>query len=347
MPFRVLHVVESLGGGVLSSVLAMVDATPELDHHLAVWPRRSHADTGDELGAFTSVTALSHHPVRAVGDLRELVGRLRPADVHAHSSYAGLLARVVRPGVEVVYSPHCFAFERSDLGPSVRRVLRRVERSLVGRTSVLVACSPFEADLATELGHPDVVTVPNRALDPPGVRARFATPPRVVAVGRVGRQKDWRFLLTVKGYLEEVLGARVEWEWIGGGDDAGENALRDHDVHVTGWLPRGDVMERLAGAQVYVHTAAWEAAPISILEASAVGLPIAARGIATLVSLGVPGTVATAADLAARIVGLGDPTAWAAEQQRSLVFSSVHSADLQRDRLYTAYGHAPAELALR
>ncbi|WP_344776241.1 glycosyltransferase [Nocardioides panacisoli] len=347
MPFRVLHVVESLGGGVLTSVLAMVDATPGLEHHLAVWPRRSHADTGDDLAAFASVSTLSHHAVRAVVDLRELVGRLRPAEVHAHSSYAGLLARVVRPSTGVVYSPHCFAFERADLGSTTRRLVRRVERSLVGRTSVLVACSPFEATLAAELGHREVVTVPNRALDLPDVRARFATPLRVVTAGRVGRQKDWRYLLTVKGYLEEVLGGRVEWEWLGGGDEAGEDALREHGIHVTGWLPRGDVVRRLADAQVYVHTAAWEAAPISILEASAVGLPIAARGITTLVSLEVPGTVATAADLAARIVGLGDPNTWAAEQHRSLVFSSVHSADLQRDRLYAAYGHVPAELALR
>jgi glycosyltransferase involved in cell wall biosynthesis len=267
--------------------------------------------------------------------------------VHAHSSYAGLLARVVDPGADVVYSPHCFGFERSDLGPSARRVARRIERSLVRRTSVLVACSPFEAALAAELGHREVVTVPNRAFETPDLRARFTSPLRVVTVGRVGPQKDWRYLLTVKGYLEEVLGGRVEWEWIGGGDEAGEVALRDHGVDVTGWLPRGDVVKRLADAQVYVHTAAWEAAPISILEAAAVGLPIAARGIATLVSLEVPGTVATAADLAARIVELGDPTAWAAEQHRSLVYSAASSADLQRDRLYTAYGHASAELALR
>lgn len=347
MSFRVLHVVESLGGGVLSSVLAMVQATPDLEHHLAVWPRRSHADTGDRLAGFASVRVLAHHPARALGGLRELVAGLAPDEVHAHSSYAGLLARVIEPGADVVYSPHCFAFERRDLGPFARDVARRIERSLVRRTGVLVACSPFEAGLAAALGHRAVVTVPNRALDAPGVRARFATPLRVVAVGRIGPQKDWSYLLTVKGYLEEVLGGRVRWTWLGGGDPTGERALRDHGVDVTGWLPRGEVQERLAEAQVYVHTAAWEGAPISILEAAAVGLPIAARGIATLVSLEVPGTAPTAADLAARIVALRDPAAWAAAQQRSLDFSATHSADLQRERLHAAYGRTHAELALR
>lgn len=343
MSHRVLHVVESLTG-VLSSVLAMVEVTPHLDHHLAVWPLRSHADTGDHLDAFTTVTTLAREPIHAVGDLRQLVRRLHPDRLHAHSSYAGVLSRVVDPGVDVVYSPHCFAFERRDASRAENAVARRVERALVRRTSVLVACSPHEAMLARELGHRDVVTVPNRPLDPPDVRARFAEPLRVVAAGRLCPQKDWRYLLRVKGYLEEVLGGRVEWEWLGGGDPVAEDALRARDVHVTGWLPRKDVVKRLAEAQVFVHTAAWEGAPISILEAASVGLPIAARGIPTLVSLDVPGTARTAADLAGRIVTLADPASWAAEQRRSLLFAAAHSPELQQERLRTAYRLARAEL---
>lgn len=345
MAHRVLHVVESLTG-VLSSVLAMVEVTPDLDHHLAVWPLRSHADTGDDLARFATVTTLAREPIRARGDLRQLLRRLRPHRLHAHSSYAGVLSRVVDPGVDVVYSPHCFAFERRDAGRVANDVARRVERALVRRTSVLVACSPHEAVLARELGHREVVTVPNRPLDIPEVRARFAGPLRVVAAGRLCPQKDWRYLLTVKGYLEDVLGGRVEWEWLGGGDPVAEDALRARDVHVTGWLPRTDVVKRLAAAQVFVHTAAWEGAPISILEATSVGLPVAARGIPTLVSLGVPGTTRTAADLAGRVLALADPDLWAAEQRRSLHFAATHSPELQEEQLRTAYRLARAELVL-
>lgn len=344
---RILHVVESLGGGVVSSVLAMVDATPDLDHHLAFWPWRDHADTGDELAVFRSVHTLSTKPVRAVLDLRDLVHGLRPGRVHAHSSYAGLLARAVDLDVDVVYSPHCFAYERRDLGPAGRLALRQVERALVRRTAVLVACSPREAMLAEALGHREVVLVPNRALDPPAVRARHAEELRVVAVGRVSAQKDWRHLLAVKDRVEREHGRPITWEWLGGGDPDGEHALRDHGVAVAGWLPRGEVLRRLGDAQAYLHTAAWEAAPISIIEAASVGLPIAARGIGTLVSLGVPGVAATVGDLADRLVALHDPAVWVTEQQRSLTFAARHSADVQRERLNAAYRHAPARLALR
>ena len=74
MSSRVLHVTESLGGGVTSAVLAMVESTPHLDHHLAIWPRRSHAaDTGDRLDGFAGVTTLPVRTHRAVRELRRLL----------------------------------------------------------------------------------------------------------------------------------------------------------------------------------------------------------------------------------------------------------------------------------
>ncbi|MCR1782010.1 glycosyltransferase family 4 protein [Nocardioides carbamazepini] len=341
---RVLHLIESLGGGVLSSVLAMVDATPAVEHHVAVWPRRSHADTGDRLDAFSGVHELRRPLPQALRAADDLVHGLGPDQVHAHSSYAGLLARILNPAVDVAYSPHCFAFERQDLGAATRAGVRRIERSLAGRTAVLVACSPREAALARALGHRRVVTVPNRALDVPDLRARFSPDLRVVTVGRIGPQKDWPYLLRAKGYLEDVLGCHVEWEWLGGGDRDAERTLRAHGVSVAGWLPRTQVLERLSRAHVYVHTAAWEGAPISILEAAALGLPLVVRGIPGLLSLDVPGATRTAADLADRIGRLRDPDLWSAEQQRSLHFAAGHTLRRQRDRLTAAYGLATPDL---
>ncbi|GAA1525680.1 glycosyltransferase [Nocardioides humi] len=339
---RVVHLVESVGGGVLSSVLTMVDATPDIEHHLLTWPRRDHADTGDGRHLFGSTSSLSRRPLSAVRGLRAAVDLLSPDHLHAHSSYAGMLARSVELGVDVVYSPHCFAFERRDIGTVMRSGIRRVERSLIRRTAVLVACSPHEAALARNLGHRRVVTVPNRALTPPDARARHAASPRIVTVGRVGAQKDWRHLLAAKRAFDSAGLVPARWEWLGGGDARAEAELRDGGVAVSGWLPREDVVRRLASAQAYVHTAAWEGAPVSIIEAAAVGLPIVARRIPTLESLGVPGLAATPEDIALRLVGLHEPGLWAAEQQSSLAFAAEHSVAAQRRRLDTVYQHTPA-----
>ncbi|WP_436699569.1 glycosyltransferase family 4 protein [Nocardioides sp. BYT-33-1] len=342
---RVLHVVESLGGGVLTSVLSMVDATSDLEHHLAIWHRREHADTGDQRRAFTTVHDLPGQPHRAARQLRDLVATLAPDLVHAHSSYAGVLARSSDLGTSVAYSPHCFAFERTDLGAVARAALREVERSLVRRTDVLVACSPHEGGLAAELGFRRVVTVPNRALHPPKGRARRSEPFRVVAVGRVAEQKDWRHLIEVKREADRRAAADLtplRWEWLGSGDAEGEQALRAAGVEVSGWLPRAEVMARLGSAQAYVHTAAWEGAPVSILEAAAVGLPIVARVLPTLASDDVPGLETTVEGLAERLHDLREPLAWTRAHRRSLSFSAEHSASLQRYRLTTAYRYVPS-----
>ncbi|MBM7520306.1 glycosyltransferase [Nocardioides nitrophenolicus] len=343
---RVLHVVESLGGGVLSSVLSMVDATSDIDHQLAIWHRREHADTGDQRAVFGGVHDLPGPPHRAARSLRDLVAALAPDLVHAHSSYAGVLARSSDLGVPVAYSPHCFAFERTDLGTMSRTALREVERSLVRRTDVLVACSPHEAGLAAELGFRRVVTVPNRALHPPEGRVRRGEPFRVVAVGRVAAQKDWRHLIAVKREADRQAVADesepLRWEWLGSGDADGEDALRDAGVEVSGWLPRTEVLARLGSAQAYLHTAAWEGAPVSILEAAAIGLPIVARALPTLVSDDVPGLESTVEGLAERLLDLRGQLAWTRAHRRSLAFSDDHSVSLQRYRLTTAYRHVPA-----
>ncbi|WP_278257924.1 hypothetical protein [Nocardioides convexus] len=101
---------------------------------------------------------------------------------------------------------------------------------------------------------------------------------------------------------------------------------------------------RLATAQAYLHTAAWEAAPVSILEAAAVGLPVLARGIATLESLAVPGLGATPTDLADGLAALHDPAAWATARAASQQFSAASTAADQRAALEAAYGRSPAGL---
>lgn len=339
---RVLHVVESMGAGVMTSLLAMVDATPELEHHLAVWPRRSHDDTGAGRAAFTDVHALPTGLPAGVGALRAVAEGLTPHVLHAHSSYAGTLARVARPRcAPIAYSPHCFGFERSDLARGPRGLVRSVERVLARRTDLLVAVSPHEAALARELGHPRVTFVPNRAL-PLDATATLASPPgpgeplHVVALGRVSPQKDWAHFLAVRDHAVE-MGVEARWTWLGGGDETGARALRDAGVEVTGWLSHREVVDRLSDAHAYLHTAAWESAPLSVLEAAGAGLPLVVRDIASLASLGTPGVAPGPVGLATRLGLLRDDAHWYDAQSASLRFAQAHSRDAQRTALLDAY----------
>ena len=99
-------------------------------------------------------------------------------------------------------------------------------------------------------------------------------------MGRVRRQKDPDFFAAAARAARDL-----DWVWVGGGDEAGEGRLRAAGVRVTGWLERSAVLDELATADVYVHTAAWEGAPLSILEAARAGCPVVARKIAPLRTL--------------------------------------------------------------
>ncbi|MGN6250457.1 MAG: glycosyltransferase [Marmoricola sp.] len=338
---RVLHVSEAFGGGVVSSLLAMVESTPEVDHHLLAHARPGH-DTGVDLdGRFASVGTLAADPVRAVVGLRRQVRDLFPDVVHAHSSIAGAVVRLAGlDGPRIVYSPHCFAFERRDLSRAERLAYTGIERLLARRTDLLVAVAPHEMELAAALGHQRIAYTPNRTTATVGGRARFAQRPHVVAVGRICRQKDWRFLLHTKRYAEQQLGLDARWTWLGGGDPADEARLGAEGVEVTGWMDRGAVLAHLSQAQVYLHTAAWEAAPISVLEAAALGLPLALRSIPPLRSLALPGLADSVPALAGRLVELGAEETWTAAQRASLAVAERHSRRVQGEHLLRAYADA-------
>jgi glycosyltransferase involved in cell wall biosynthesis len=337
---RVLHVSDVMGGGVESAILAMVASTPEVDHHLLHRSRSGH-DTGAQLAAaFGSVQQLPADPFRAIGAIRRTARDLFPDVVHAHSSIGGVLVRLAGVGrARVVYSPHCFAFERRDIGVAQERLFRFVERALVPRTDLLVAVAPSELDRAVDLGHDRVAYAHNHAEVLP-VGARHATPLQVVTSGRIAPQKDWRYFLHLKRYVERQLGVRARWTWLGGGRPAEERALTEAGVSVTGWIARDQLLGRLSQAQVYVHTAAWEAAPMSLLEAAGLGLPLVVRSIPALDSLGVPGRRTSVVDLAERIGELQAPEEWTRAHRESLALAESHSAALQGKQLRQAYARA-------
>jgi hypothetical protein len=82
--------------------------------------------------------------VASAGALRRLDGYDSFEIVHAHSSKAGVLVRAVlpRPSGRVVYSPHCFGFNRSGAGG--RLLAWAVEQALVPRTGAIVAVCDWE-----------------------------------------------------------------------------------------------------------------------------------------------------------------------------------------------------------
>lgn len=278
---RVLHVTESYGGGVAYAIESYIRNSPDVEHHVLATVREAAKPGGRPVDV--PFTVLPAQSVKAISTLRRSVKTLQPDAVHAHSSIAGVLCRVAlanRSTRRLIYTPHCYAFERMDVGLPARIFFRAAERLLVRNTSVLAACGEHEEVLSRELGHRDVRFIPNVASVGASQARPQATDPRPIisAGGRLSPQKDPQFFLETRRRLATTLpGAR--WRWVGGGDTALASRLGAADIEVTGWLPHQDSVARIAESTVYLHTARWEGFPLAVLEAVTMQVAVLVRPI--------------------------------------------------------------------
>lgn len=231
--------------------------------------------------------------LRALRRLREYFAA-NPFDIiHAHSSKAGMLARVAawRSGNPAarVYSPHAFGFEM-DVGRRRKLLYAGLERA-AGRITDLLICT-CEGERQLALRHR--IVPPGRAAvvrtgvdlrrfhpqaDSRRVREELGLPDRHRIVGSVGalvEQKGHRYLVEAaalaleqmphttfvicgEGPLEEDLRALAESLGLG------------RRLRFLGH--RDDVPRVLAALDLFVIPSLWEGLPYALIEAMAVGVP--------------------------------------------------------------------------
>jgi glycosyltransferase involved in cell wall biosynthesis len=280
---RVLHVTEALGGGVQSAIANYIDHLPEVEH--AVYSR---ARDGQSTYSWSRPVEHERYAGGLGGFFVRLVRKVRqerPDIVHLHSSFAGAARAVLPPGTAVVYSPHCYAMERRDLGAVPRAGFAAVEWLLARHTRAVIAVSPREAELSRRLSArvPVALALNPAPFEAPASRAPSSDPAEVVMVGRISPQKDPGLFAAVAASTRE---APWRYVWIGDGDPDARGRLERAGVEVTGWTPPAEAAQRVARARLYLHTAAWEGGPLSAIEAATLGTPVLARDIPSMISLG-------------------------------------------------------------
>lgn len=291
----VVHIAESYAGGVVSAIHDYVRNSPDLDHHLLYATRQDAPLADSSLVGFDSVTKFPAGHLARIRAVRDIRRRFPTAILHAHSSYAGVYTRLaVRANNRhpIVYTPHCYAFERRDVSAIVRSGFRGAEALLALNTSAFAACSKRELELSEwPLGSATQHYVPNVPPADSGLRKSVADverPPTLVGSGRFGAQKDPQFFARAVRALRDQ-GRDLDAIWIGGGDDPTMRAaMADSGVEVTGWLPREVALERMMSADVYLHSASWEGFPVGVLEVAAMRIPTIVRDITAFQGVDVP-----------------------------------------------------------
>jgi len=215
--------------------------------------------------------------------LRRMIDRLGPFDiVHAHSSKAGALARLIGLRAAMIYTPHAFRTMDPTMGRLGRLVYGGIETLLAAlATRAVIAVAPEEAAHAVDLGvaKEKIQTVINGLAPAPKVdrevaRTQLGLVPSDLAVGFVGRlcdQKDpVRFATAIR--MANQRDPRVRGVILGDGElDVEVRTAGGDAVTVVSGL---SAVDYLPAFDLFTMTSRYEAMPYVLLEALQAGLPI-------------------------------------------------------------------------
>lgn len=275
---RVLHVADCYAGGVSRAIETIAGLLPEHEHFLAFDGEESPTASS----GFAGAEQLRGGKCAKVIQLSRVARKYMPDVIHAHSSWAGMFARIIPMPAPVVYQPHCFVFDDPYRGRASKAVFRVAERILSRSSKVVLTLTNHEVRLAKSAGlKGQLVNLPNvptiaDSLHAPTERTD-SIPFTVSMVGRLARQKDPLFFAEVADALRNDQ--RFKFVWIGDGDLDYRRRLEGLGVRVTGWLGPDRLFDELKSSSVYLHSAAYEGYPLSVLDAAALGCAIIVRKI--------------------------------------------------------------------
>jgi glycosyltransferase involved in cell wall biosynthesis len=281
---RVLHVVQSRGGGVPRVVAALARDQAARGWEVAVAGEPQPALGGLDVVEWRSV----RRPVPTdAGALARVIVARRPLLVHLHSAKAGLAGRLALRGRRpTVFQPHAWSWEAAT-GP-LHTASIAWERFAARWTDLFVCVGEAERRAGEEAGVRGSYAVVRNGVDLEAfapqprdeARARLGLPdtPLVVCVGRLSRQKGQDVLLDAWPLVRSrVPDARLAL--VGDGPDA--EVLRARaaaGVQFAG--TRDDVVDWFAAADVVALPSRWEGMSLAMLEAMACGRPLVASDVA-------------------------------------------------------------------
>jgi glycosyltransferase involved in cell wall biosynthesis len=224
--------------------------------------------------------------IKAVAQCTRLIREIRPDLVHAHTSKAGVAARIAAKltGVPAIFTAHTWCFAE---GTSLkwRAIGTPLEWCAARWSAKIITVSESNRTVAMERGIGPAsrfTTVHNGIGDIDGKQAVPGAPvevPRIVMVSRFSAQKAHG------QFIEALSGVSTPFELVLVGDGptraatealAGQRKLGER-VRFLG--PRTDVPEILASSHLFVLSTNWEGFPISILEAMRAGLPVISHDV--------------------------------------------------------------------
>jgi glycosyltransferase involved in cell wall biosynthesis len=291
--YTILYIItQSDIGGAQGNVFDLIsNFQKDFEVHLAVGSHGHLAQDVTELGIPIYIIKNLTRSIELFGDYNavkdciEIIYKIKPDIIHAHSSKAGVIARVAGwiTRTPVVFTAHGWGFTPGT--PKLRRLIAFIaERLLASLSAKLICVSGSDRQLAQKLGVGNAKSleivrygIENITVPPTNL---IQQPPRLIMVARFNEQKDQATLLKA---IAKIANNNFHLDLVGSGVSLESckilaKSLGIHDK-VSFLGDRRDVPELLARSQIFILSTHYEGLPISILEAMRAGLPIVATTV--------------------------------------------------------------------
>jgi glycosyltransferase involved in cell wall biosynthesis len=231
----------------------------------------------------TSVNLLNDF--RALMDVRKIAKKFKPDLIHAHSSKAGLVSRLVAFTLMLpsIYTVHGWGWRGLGKFKALLVYLTEIFCRVLPRSHYVFVSKSVAIDGQSRLkiGHAKSTIIHNGVPDIKYRCSKNNIPLKILMSARIADAKDHETL--VRAF--EISTICAELTLCGSGTDAPEFLNK-----IKFWAPnkfslihclgsRGDVRELLAESDIFALISNFEALPISIIEAMASGLPIVATNV--------------------------------------------------------------------
>lgn len=292
---KVVHIVEALEGGVytyfkdLSAYFGDEKISENIETTIIYSSNRNGVSTQKVNAEFSKGINLIHldmvREISLAKDLKSIVKltqelkKINPDIIHLHSSKAGVLGRLssffLFKKTKLFYSPHGYAFLRTDISNRTKRFYSVIEKNfqyLFGGT--IVACGDTEFEIAKNIG-PSKLIRNGVAINE--IRKYFLphqnTKLTIGILGRITAARNPKL-------FNEIALQFPDFNFIWIGDGELNHLITAPNIQITGWiLDKNTVFKTLNSIDVYLQTSLWEGLPIAVLEAMALQKPVIATHI--------------------------------------------------------------------
>ena len=304
----ILHVLEPFATGTTTAVMAITKELSDFTH-IVIHGTRDQTGSADKIkNNFPGEVAFIEwkyagreiNPIKDLMAFRSLLEILRffkekfrkgkvSFVVHLHSSKAGFLGRFacLIIGIKaVIYTPHCGAFQRTDISSFKRKLYRSLEwlgGCFGGR---VVGCGPSEGDIYKNLGKN--TTYVSNGVAVKGGEIKNTKRNLISFAGIAAPQKDpamWNEIALASVKIAAESG--FSFLWIGNGPEAGK--INGDIIDLTGWKSPVEVEKLYQKTAIFLSASAWEGLPYGVLESMASGCALLLRNIPGHRELVIPG----------------------------------------------------------